>query len=358
MDTNQILAAIAELSQEFGQETYVRGGGGNTSCKTDEILFIKPSGVTLAEMTPDTFAGLDRARLDKLFGETFPADVNKRERAVLEFITATVLPERKGRPSVEAPLHHCFPQTFVVHTHPAVVNGLTCSQNGPEICARLFPDAMWLPVIEPGYTLGARVHGELRAYAEKHGRAPDMLFLANHGIFIAGNAPEEIRARYRDVMTKLGAEIGKAGLSGDVAVGPAPDRAAAGAIVDGLRKFMGDDAACWSVRGRFPVYADPLTPDHIVYCRSHMYDGDGSEASLRAFREKYGYWPKVIGLPGMILGLAATQRPADLASELAFDAANVVRFAGAFGGVKYLNQHFIDFIENWEVESYRQKVAK
>ncbi len=92
MDTNQILAAIAELSQEFGQETYVRGGGGNTSCKTDEILFIKPSGVTLAEMTPDTFAGLDRARLDKLFGETFPADVNKRERAVLEFITATVLP--------------------------------------------------------------------------------------------------------------------------------------------------------------------------------------------------------------------------------------------------------------------------
>ncbi|MDR1745028.1 MAG: class II aldolase/adducin family protein [Planctomycetota bacterium] len=358
MDTNQLLDAIAGLSQEFGQETYVRGGGGNTSCKTKEVLFIKPSGITLAEMTPDKFAGLDRVKLDKLFGTAFPDDVNKRESAVLEFISATVLPERKGRPSVEAPLHHCFPQTFVVHTHPAVVNGLTCSRNGPEICARLFPNAMWLPVIEPGYTLGVRVHGELKAFAEKNGKSPDMLFLANHGVFIGGNTEADIRARYNEVMTKLGAEIEKAGLSGNVDAGPAPDRAVAEKAVEGLRKFMGDDAACWSVRGRFPIYEQPLTPDHIVYCRSHMYDGDGSEASLTAFKNKYGYWPKVVGLPGMVLGLGATQRPADLASELAFDAANVVRFTGAFGGVKFLNQHFIDFIENWEVESYRQKVAK
>lgn len=357
MDTNQLLAAIAGLSQEFGQETYVRGGGGNTSCKTKEHLFIKPSGTTLAGMTPEKFAGLDRAKLERLFTLDLPKGASEREKAVLEFINSTVLPDKQGRPSVEAPLHHCFPQTFVVHTHPAVVNGLTCGQKGEEMCARFFPGAMWLPVIEPGYTLGARVHSELISYTAKHGKAPSLLFLANHGVFVAGDTPEEIRALYNEVMTRLGAEIEKAGVSGNVAPGAVPANAEAEKIVEQLRKFMGDAAAFWSVRGRFPIYEQPLSPDHIVYCRPHMYDGDGSEASLAAFKNKYGYWPKVVGLPGMVLGLGNAQKPADLASEFAFDAANVVRFTKAFGGVKFLDQHFIDFIENWEVESYRQKVV-
>lgn len=358
MDKNQLLVVISGLSQEFGHETYVRGGGGNTSCKTENDLYIKPSGITLMEMVPEKFLGLDRKKLHGLFDAAFPADVNAREKAVVEFVAGTVLPGHSGRPSVEAPLHNCFPQTYVVHTHPALVNGLACGKNGAEICARLFPGAMWLPVIEPGYTIGMKVYQEMAKYTEKHGRAPSILFLANHGIFIAGDSAEEIRALYRDVMEKLGAEVTKAGLSGEEKPGPDPDRTKAEKVARDLRQFMGDDAACWSVRGRFPIYEGALTPDHIVYCRAVMYDGDGSKESLAAYRDKYGFWPKVVGLPDMILGFGANQRSADLASELAYDAANVVRYAGAFGGVRFLDQAFVDFIQNWEVESYRQKAVK
>lgn len=358
MDKNTLLAVITALSQEFGHEAYVRGGGGNTSCKTETDLYIKPSGITLMEMTPEKFLGLDRKKLRGLYETAFPADVNSREKAVVEFVAGTVLPGHSGRPSVEAPLHNCFPQTYVVHTHPALVNGLACGKKGEEICSRLFPGAMWLPVIEPGYTIGMKVYQEMDRYSEKHGKAPSVLFLANHGIFIAGDSAEEVRTLYRKVMETLAAEVEKAGLSGEEKPGPAPDRARTAELVDGFRKFIGDDAACWSVRGRFPIYEGALTPDHIVYCRAIMYDGDGSEASLTAYRDKYGFWPKVVGLPDMIVGLGANQRSADLASELAYDAANVVRYAGAFGGVLFLDQGFVDFIQNWEVESYRQKAVK
>lgn len=41
------LKTITELSHEFGSDDFVKGGGGNTSCKTTETLWVKPSGTTL-----------------------------------------------------------------------------------------------------------------------------------------------------------------------------------------------------------------------------------------------------------------------------------------------------------------------
>ncbi|SVB75886.1 uncharacterized protein METZ01_LOCUS228740, partial [marine metagenome] len=48
---------------------------------------------------------------------------------------------------------------------------------------------------------------------------------------------------------------------------------------------------------------------------------------------------------------------AELALELAQDGAQVMQLAGAFGGIDYMTDRAREFIENWEVESYRQSVA-
>ena len=47
-----LLDTITQLSHEFGSDEYVKAGGGNTSCKTDDTLWVKPSGTTLAALTP------------------------------------------------------------------------------------------------------------------------------------------------------------------------------------------------------------------------------------------------------------------------------------------------------------------
>lgn len=41
------LQTITALSHEFGTADYVKGGGGNTSCKDETTLWVKPSGTTL-----------------------------------------------------------------------------------------------------------------------------------------------------------------------------------------------------------------------------------------------------------------------------------------------------------------------
>ncbi|MCD8139620.1 MAG: class II aldolase/adducin family protein [Planctomycetaceae bacterium] len=357
MASPDILHTITVLSREFGSDSYVRGGGGNTSCKDDTTLFVKPSGTTLGDMTPEKFLPLSRARLNELYTTPFPEDVTAREREVVSFMATTVLPGHDGRPSVEAPLHNIFPQRFVIHTHPAYVNALTCAAGGEAACARLFPDALWMPVVEPGYTLCMRVRDELARYRERFGKPVELLVLANHGVFIAHDEADGMRALYRRVMDALKGEVERAGIAAQPPQPPAtlgPDAA----LVDRIRAIMGDDAAAFASAGPFPVPGGALTPDHIVYCRAALYTGDASEKSLRRFHDRNGYWPRVVAAPGGVYGFGTSAKVADLALELAWDGAMVMWYAEAFGGVKYLEKRFVDFISNWEVESYRQRVVQ
>lgn len=356
MQDSRILDDIVSLSREFGTDAYVRGGGGNTSCKNAETLYIKPSGTRLPEMTAATFLPLSRSKLNTLYETKFSANETEREREVVAFMAGTVVEGASGRPSVEAPLHDSFPQRFVVHTHPALVGGLVCGQSGPDVCAGLFPDALWMPPIEPGYTLCMKVREEMQRFSAQRGKPAELLFLANHGLFIAHDEVDGVRALFKRVMTALQGEVDAKGV---VAMPFQPTQVAGdAALITAIQKTMGEDAASHVAAAPFAVPAGALTPDHIVYCRTEMYSGDASEQSLSQFRAKNGYWPRVVLTPSAVYGFGPTAKMAELALELAWDGAMVVNFARAFGGVSYLDRRLVDFIANWEVESYRQKVSR
>jgi rhamnose utilization protein RhaD (predicted bifunctional aldolase and dehydrogenase) len=180
----QTIADIIELSHEFGTPHYVLGGGGNTSCKDADSLWVKPSGTTLAGLQPEQLVMMNRVAIAELYEVASPEIPREREVLVKDLMAAAVCPGSSGRPSVEAPLHDSFPYTYVVHTHPAWVNGLTCAQDGAAACKRLFPQAMWVPYVDPGYTLCMVVRNDMLQYAAREGQHPQVVILQNHGIFI------------------------------------------------------------------------------------------------------------------------------------------------------------------------------
>ena len=107
---------------------------------------------------------------------------------------AAKLPDQENkRPSVETTLHSLFPHTFVLHLHPALVNGLTCSQNGKTKAYELFGDKIiWVDVCKPGYILSKICFDLMEEYKEKQGKSADIILLENHGVFVAGNTVEEL----------------------------------------------------------------------------------------------------------------------------------------------------------------------
>jgi len=352
-----MLDALVELSHEFGTKDYVCGGGGNSSCKDAETLWIKPSGTTLAETRRDSFVAMDRAKLAEIFVVTPPADVRKREAVIKEMMLSAVRADSMGRPSVEAPLHESFHATFVVHVHAALVNGMTCAREGAAACKRLFPDALWVPYADPGYALCMACRAAMADYSRRTGGQPGVVFLQNHGVFAAGDSAEAIREQFGNIMDTLRREYDGAGVATELAVGPAPEAEAVRRMTEKLRASLGDATAVILPSGRYAVSGGPISPDHVCFAGAYPLAGEPTADTVAEFKAKRGYAPRVLACDEGVFGVGRSEKDAALAVEFSRDGALVRQLAEAFGGIRYLDDASRDFIENWEVEAFRRKVA-
>ena len=369
---------LTAISRRYGADPdYVIAGGGNTSFKDEAVLYIKGSGSSLAEAEPERFVRMDRRLLRSIWEKTYPEDPGEREKAVLaDMMAARMKGEEQKRPSVETLLHDLLPFAFVVHTHPALVNGLTCSQEGENAAAELFGgETIWIPSTNPGYVLSRKVKDALDAYTKQRGRPGALIFLQNHGVFVGADTTGGIEEHYRRIMETVKARIRRApDLSGEVSV-----YGCSGEVCQALSNLAGGKAVRFSrntevallVRDRrsfFPVSA-PLSPDHIVYAGSDPLfvdapAGDAGEiigrleADWKQRVEKTGREPKIAAVRDLgVFGIGGSDKTAGLALELFTDAVKAAAYAEAFGGVRFMPPDHVDFINTWEVERYRSKVA-
>jgi NAD(P)-dependent dehydrogenase (short-subunit alcohol dehydrogenase family)/rhamnose utilization protein RhaD (predicted bifunctional aldolase and dehydrogenase) len=355
------------MSNKYGADAnFVLAGGGNTSFKSNDTLWVKGSGTSLATIQPEDFVVLERELLDKMWVTEYPADEAEREAAVLADMMYARARGENRRPSVETLLHNLFPQSYVLHVHPALVNGLTCSKDGKAAMERLLPDAVWVDACKPGYILALECKKVMDAYAAAKGKAVQVLFLENHGIFFAADSVEAIDALAKDVMDTLAKEVKRqpdltpvdADIKRIVAISPVL-RALYGENAPATVKFTANNEIF-----RYDPATKSLSPDHIVYCKAKQLilpadvDGDGIKAAFDAFVAENGYKPKIAFVKDLgMFSMGMTMKEAVTAQTVMLDAITVVGYAESFGGVSVMPDFLIDFIVNWEVESYRSKVS-
>jgi NAD(P)-dependent dehydrogenase (short-subunit alcohol dehydrogenase family) len=109
----------------------------------------------------------------------------------------------------------------------------------------------------------------------------------------------------------------------------------------------------------------PFSPDAIVYCKSNYVYFDSTEtivetagARIAEFIAQNGYTPKVILVNGVgLLTVGDNAAQCDTIADVFEDAMKVAWYAQSFGGEHPMSQAQIDFIDNWEVENYRRKIA-
>ena len=108
----------------------------------------------------------------------------------------------------------------------------------------------------------------------------------------------------------------------------------------------------------------PLIPDQIVYAGSFpvMLEATDTEdivsAKVSLYRAQHGRSPIVAVIPGLaVAAVGRTNEASDNALHTFLDALRVARDANLLGHVRVMDERERGFIENWEAESYRQKVA-
>ena len=370
------LEDLIKISQKYGADSrYVIAGGGNTSYKNAEKLWVKASGHALATITEDGFAVLDRALLNPMGEKTYSTDAAQREEQVKNDLASACL-TRDRRPSVETSLHNCMGFSFVVHLHPTIVNGLMCSRNAGAVCKELFPEALYIEYTDPGYTLFKKVYDRISAYKATNGHEPQVIFLQNHGIFVGADTTVEIEAIYDGVLGKLEAVVKP------LPEGEAPVCDCVTDTIPAIRQMLsrgGRGLKTLQVTSNaliqsfaeseeaFAAVATPFTPDIIVYCKSQfIYIAPSSpddllaqaEAKIEDYVARRGHTPKVLLIKG--IGLVAVgdhAKNAAIITDVFTDALKVAWYAQSFGGEHGMEPAWIDFIDNWEVENYRRKVS-
>ncbi|MHC4714444.1 MAG: class II aldolase/adducin family protein, partial [Planctomycetota bacterium] len=146
---------LVRLSRALGSDPQlVLAGGGNTSVKSGDTIFVKASGLGLAGITAGGFTAVDRGALREILTRDLGGDPGRREERFKRAVMAARIDAEGLRPSVECVLHEIFPRRLVAHLHPTAVNAVTCSSSGEGIARELFgEDVLWAPYVDPGYTL-------------------------------------------------------------------------------------------------------------------------------------------------------------------------------------------------------------
>lgn len=365
---------LIAISRKFGQDSrFVIAGGGNTSYKDENRLWVKASGHALATITEDGFAVLDRTLLNEMGEKAYNEDTAIREEQVKnDLAVACVTKDR--RPSVETSLHNCMGFAFVVHLHPTLVNGLMCSANAEAACGEIFPEALYIEYTDPGYTLFKKVYDRIKAYKAEKGKEPQVIFLQNHGIFVGGDTTAEIEGIYSEVLGKLEAKVAALPEGGSEVSPTVTD------VIPAIRQMLSRSGrglktlkvtknalVDYFLDGSREKIAAPFTPDIIVYCKSAyiFIDAESDEEILKqaeekieAFAAEKGYTPKVLLIKGIgLVAVGDNSKNAQIITDVFTDAMKVAFYAQSFGGEHPMEKAWIDFIDNWEVENYRRKVA-
>ena len=373
------LEKLIEISRFYGKNPdYVLAGGGNTSWKDGRTLYIKGSGMSLSEVDSNSFVGMERDALAHIWEKEYPESSAERESAVLaDMMAARKSGEETKRPSVETLLHDIMPFDFVVHLHPALVNGLTCSQRGEAAAAEIFRgEAVWIPSINPGYILSRAVKTALDEYRVMRNKEAGLIFLQNHGVFVGSESIEGIKEKYDELMTKIAAQVKRHPDFSDeerssadpniIEVIKTLSRLAGGTVV-----FMRSREITALIKNRASFYpvSSAFTPDHIVYAGSDPLFVEAAslqeavqEAALQkawdSHIEKTQRKPKIITVQGCgVFGAGTTEKAAALALDLFRDAVRVAVYSESFGGPLFMEGDKIDFINNWEVERFRAGVS-
>ena len=365
---------LIAISRKFGQDSrFVIAGGCNTSYKDENRLWVKASGHALATITEDGFAVLDRTLLNEMGEKAYNEDTAIREEQVKnDLAVACVTKDR--RPSVETSLHNCMGFAFVVHLHPTLVNGLMCSANAEAACGEIFPEALYIEYTDPGYTLFKKVYDRINAYKAANGKEPQVIFLQNHGIFVGGDTTAEIEGIYSEILGKLEAKVAALPEGGSEVSPTVTD------VIPAIRQMLSRSGrglktlkvtknalVDYFLDGSREKIAAPFTPDIIVYCKSAyiFIDAESDEEILKqaeekieAFAAEKGYTPKVLLIKGVCLvAVGDNFKNAQIITDVFTDAMKVAFYAQSFGGEHPMEKAWIDFIDNWEVENYRRKVA-
>jgi rhamnose utilization protein RhaD (predicted bifunctional aldolase and dehydrogenase) len=382
---NKALADLIRISKETGKDpALVQGGGGNTSVKTadGQYMYIKASGTALKDMNAKE--GWRRLRLDlarSVVKDSSIAQMETQSRE-LEVVNRLLLAcddnvKTDARPSVEAHLH-AWLDKCVIHLHPSSVGAYHNAKNGRAKLEKLFKDEsrppLWVPYTDPGYMLAKRIARLVERYQGQFGKSPAILFLHKHGLFITSNSAEGALRLVRRVISRCNSKLRQPEAGSTEFIRQEEISDIKLRIERGYFEGVGERTRIWYYyndaiadflrqKDAKKMLSGALTPDELVYANGPAMwvetQSDSQSIAKRLKRQiERGKKPSAAFLVKNVgLFVAGTEKIAPTVRDIVLYSIFIRTNAHRMGGICTLNKRQEDFINNWESETFRKKLA-
>jgi NAD(P)-dependent dehydrogenase (short-subunit alcohol dehydrogenase family)/rhamnose utilization protein RhaD (predicted bifunctional aldolase and dehydrogenase) len=382
---DKALVDLIKISNVTGKDsTLVQGGGGNTSVKTADgrYMYIKASGTDLKDMNGQT--GWRRLRLESVLAiikdkSIAKLDIQKRETEVVNRLLLACDDNiaDDSRPSLEVHLHAILDKC-VIHLHPVAVISYACAQNGRAELEKLLKDEklppLWVPYAGLGFTLAKKIAKLTADYQNRFGKKPAVLFLQKHGLLISAGSPDAALKLMRRVINRC---AGKLKWPKTAKTKPLTQEVIADVKLCIRRAFYEatgqyamisyfyDDAiaAFWRQKNAQKLLLPPaLIPDELLYANGPaMWVEDCVPKKIAdkiTSQVRKGEKPPVAFLvKGAGLFVAGTQKIAATVRNIVKNSFVIRTNASQMGGILTLNKAERDFINCWETDAFRKKLA-
>ena len=385
---DKALLELIRISNETGVDpTLVQGGGGNTSVKTDDgqYMYIKASGTALKAMNAKE--GWRRLRLDLARSvvqdeSLAKMDPQRREPEVVNRLLLACDDKINtiARPSVEAHLH-AWLDKCVIHLHPSAAGAYHNAKNGWARLEKLFKDEplppLWVPYTDPGFMLAKRIARLVENYQDKFGKSPAILFLHKHGLFITAKTADGALRLVRRVIKRCNAPLKQPKTGIVKSVSEEKINQAKLCIERAFSEATGERTTIWYYnndpiadfmrrKDAKKMLKGSLTPDELVYANGaamwvEMRRLDKTVESiagrLRRQIDAGKKYSVAFLVKGVGLFVAGTEKMAPTVRDIVLYSIFIRTNAHRMGGIVTLNKRQEDFINNWESEAFRKKLA-
>jgi rhamnose utilization protein RhaD (predicted bifunctional aldolase and dehydrogenase) len=275
----------------------------------------------------------------------------------------------------------------VIHLHPVAVLSFACAKNGKAELEKLFKNfgfrisdfgfsspPLWVPYAHPGFALAKKIAKLAVDYQNRFGRKPAVLFLQKHGLLISADSPNAALQLLRSVINRCAGKLkcpkaDKAKplnqeIIADVklcirrALYEATGRYAV------ISHFYDDEiAAFWRQKNAQKLLTPPaLTPDELLYTNGPamwVQDCVPKKIARRLTRQirKGKNPPAAFLVKGAGLFVAAADKIAPAVRDIVKNSFVIRTNASRLGGILTLNYAEQDFINRWEADAFRKKLA-
>ena len=378
------VAELIRISRVVGSDVkLVQGGGGNTSVKTDDgkRMVIKASGTTLSNMSrTEGWRRVEiRRALDMLDDKKLAGlDANARETEVVNRLMLSCDDGVTGgaRPSVETPLHAMLGKV-VIHLHPWAIGAYVNARGGRERLEKLFRDEkqppLWVPYVDPGFTLARALARLVNNYVSQFGRKPAIVFLERHGLIVSADTSDAALRLVRKVNKVCEGRLTPVKhakvRSVDADVVFSAQLALRKAFFDvtgryvSVRHYVDGMIAGFANRAGSKALLNPagLTPDELVYAGGAPVWLDRCEVGtistkIRKRVDQGQKPPAAFFVKNVGLFVVGDDKKAPIVRDIAVGSMVIRSAAARMGGVFALGKRHRDFINNWESETFREKV--